>query len=288
MRLLEDSRGARYRQNVAPPDARNPIELPSRGLIDMHNHLLPGIDDGCNHVDESLACVRELIQAGYAGAVCTPHGGPRLAPLNTPQRISEVLAVLRSAIEAEGLHFPLLPGCELSLTPDLLAWVQEQGVQALGVEGDARARRGGAVLFDYWGSAWTKDCDAFLDYLLGLELTPVLAHPERMNIHDGWLSLLARLGERGVRLQGNLRPLVGKDGLLAQYRAEQLLDLDRYEYMALDAHHLGCLPLRLEGARRLRAGWGRKRSKQLLETAPRRLLALGQSLAGASDPTRAS
>jgi protein-tyrosine phosphatase len=286
--LLEDSRAARYRQSVAIPDASNPIELPSRGLIDMHNHLLPDIDDGCSQVDESVACVRELIQAGYAGAVCTPHGGPRMAPRNTPKRISEVLAVLRGAIEAEGLRFPVLPGCELSLTPDLLAWIQSQGVQALGVEGDARARRCGAVLFDYWGSEWTKDCDDFVDYLLGQELTPVLAHPERMNIHDGWLGLLERLGERGVLLQGNLRPLVGRDGLLAQYRAEQLLDLDRYEYMALDVHHLGCLPSRLEGGRRLRAGWGRKRTRQLLETAPRRLVALGQSLAGASDPPRAS
>ncbi|MFG0252624.1 MAG: CpsB/CapC family capsule biosynthesis tyrosine phosphatase [Phycisphaerales bacterium JB038] len=264
---------------MAPHRDESTIELPGRGLIDLHNHLLPGIDDGCSDVDESLACVRQMIQAGYVGAVCTPHGGPRLAPGNTPQRLAELCEVLHSALEREGLRFPILPGCELSLTADLLPWIEKHGVQALGVAGDARARRGGAVLFDYWGSDWTPACDEFLDYLLDLELTPVLAHPERMNIHDGWLALLERLSERGVLLQGNLRPLVGRDGLLAQYRAEQLLDLNRYEVMALDAHRQACLPPRLEGARRLRAGWGRKRSKQLLETGPRRLVGLGRSLA---------
>jgi protein-tyrosine phosphatase len=281
--VLEDSTAARYRQNVTDHVEDNLPALPPRGLIDAHNHLLPGLDDGCTDVDESLACVRRLLEAGYAGAVCTPHGGPRMAPHNTPQRIAEATAALQSALVKEGLHFPVLPGCELSLSEGLLDWLELHGVQALGAPGDARATRTGAVLFDYWGSEWTGDCDAFVDYLLAHDLTPVLAHPERMNIHDGWLELLDDLAQRGVLLQGNLRPLVGKDGLLTQYRTEQLLDLDRYELMALDAHHLGCLEKRLDGCKRLRAGWGRKKTKQLLETAPRRLIERSTAVTRAGD-----
>ncbi len=281
--LLEDSPAQRYRQGVAQPIDERASDFPPRGLIDAHNHLLPGLDDGCTDVDESLACIRSLIEAGYVGAVCTPHGGPRIAPDNTPERIADAVSALQQAIDREGLRFPVLPGCELSLTADLLDWVKAHGVPALGAPGDARERRAGAVLFDYWGTHWTSDCDAFVDHLLAHDLTPVLAHPERMNLHDGWLELLDDLASRGVLLQGNLRPLVGKDGLLTQYRAEQLLDLERYEMMALDAHHLGCLPARLEGARRLRVGWGRKTARRLLDTGPRRLAALSRAVSSASD-----
>lgn len=283
--MLEDSSPGRYRHGVASPIPSKHSVLPARGLIDAHNHLLPGLDDGCTNVDESLACVREMIEAGYVGAICTPHGGPGIAPDNTPERIAEATAELRDAIEHEGLRFPLLPGCELSLTPALSGWIEEHGIQALGAVGDARERGAGAVLFDYWGNAWTDWCDKFVDTLLALGLTPVLAHPERMGIHDGWLELLDRLTERGVLLQGNLRSLVGKDGLLVQFRAEQLLDLNRYEMMALDAHRQACLRPRLDGCKRLRAGWGRKKARRLLEVGPRNLASLS---GGAALPSRSA
>ena len=245
--------------------------LPRRGLLDSHNHLLPGIDDGCRNVDESLLCIKSLCDKGYVGAICTPHGGPPSFAENTPDLIARSVEQLQLEIEKADLEFHIFPGSELSLTPNLVNWLEENGVQALAVNGDAREHGKGAVLFDYWGKSWDNFCDEFIDYLLNAGLTPVLAHPERMGIREPWVELMTSLRERGVLLQGNLRPLTGYDGLLTQYRTEQLLDMDAYSMLCLDAHRPGCLPPRLEGLSRLRLGWGRKKFRAMVVEGPRNI-----------------
>ena len=51
---------------------------PITGRIDVHSHLLPGLDDGCVSLDESLACARRLVAEGYTHSFCTPHIWPNL------------------------------------------------------------------------------------------------------------------------------------------------------------------------------------------------------------------
>ena len=48
------------------------------GRIDVHSHLLPGVDDGCRDVAESIACARKMVEAGYTHSYCTPHVWERL------------------------------------------------------------------------------------------------------------------------------------------------------------------------------------------------------------------
>jgi protein-tyrosine phosphatase len=259
----------------SPETSSAVTDLPARGFIDCHTHLLPGIDDGCETTDDAVSCIRRLAKAGYVGAVCTPHGGPPRFTHNTPDAIASRVTDLQQAVDEEGLDFTLLPGSELSLTDDLLAWTEDVGIQAMGHEGDARGTGHGAILFDYWGTAWTSSCDAFVDALLADGLTPVLAHPERMGIIDAWMPLLTSLTERGVLLQGNLRPLIGDDGIMAQVRAHQLVDLDHYALMCLDLHKPTCLGRRLLGLDHLRRGWKRKQVRNMLESGPRRLLEMG-------------
>ena len=59
-----------------------------QGRIDVHAHLLPGVDDGCADLAESIACGRVLIAAGYSTAFCTPHIWPNL-PHNNPPTIAQ-------------------------------------------------------------------------------------------------------------------------------------------------------------------------------------------------------
>ncbi len=215
-----------------------------------------------------------MVKHGYVGAVCAPHGGPPHFPRNTPDVIADAVDALQRRVDAEGLAFVLSPGSELSLTDGLLDWLRVEGVQALGRAGDACGFGRGAVLFDYWGERWTPMCDAFVDWLLAEGFTPVLAHPERMALVEPWIDLMGRLVERGVLLQGNLRPLTGLDGLMPAYRAEQLLQAERYAMMCLDVHHRSCLDDRLAGVGRLKRAWGRKTTRLMLSDGPRRLLGM--------------
>src|SRR5688500_11208665 len=84
------------------------------GRIDVHSHLLPGVDDGCKTVGDAIACARELIAAGYTHGFCTPHLWPNLTNVTRPE-IARRTGELQREFDAAGVPYALLPGGELNL-----------------------------------------------------------------------------------------------------------------------------------------------------------------------------
>src|SRR4051794_19759670 len=97
------------------------------GRIDVHSHLLPGLDDGCRTVQESVQCARMMAQAGYTHSFCTPHIWPHLAR-NTVAEIPEQTARLQEALELADVRLRLMPGGEINLRPDTTETAVEQVV----------------------------------------------------------------------------------------------------------------------------------------------------------------
>src|SRR5881628_2751945 len=89
------------------------------GLIDVHSHLLPGVDDGCGTIAESIACARGLVSAGYTHAFCTPHIWPSL-PHNNVREIPQRTKELQNALDESDVALRLLPGGELNLRSQTL------------------------------------------------------------------------------------------------------------------------------------------------------------------------
>src|SRR5262245_36599080 len=94
--------------------ASTPIP-PAPGKIDIHSHILPGIDDGCKTLEESFECVRKLTDAGFIGSICTPHIWPEAFPDNTAANIRDWVIALQQQIDAAGLSYRLWPGGEVRL-----------------------------------------------------------------------------------------------------------------------------------------------------------------------------
>jgi protein-tyrosine phosphatase len=210
------------------------------GLLDLHSHLLPGIDDGCRSLDESLACVRTLLEHGYAGTVCTPHMCVDAFPTITPANVAVWVAALRQELKRAGIDYRLWAGGEVRLAENTVAWFRVHGVPMLG---ESRC-----VLVDYWGRSWPEYCDPAIDYLLAEGYQPILAHPERMDFQDAeWNDVLERLQSRGVLLQGNLKCLAGCEGTLTHERSHRLLAARRYHLLATDMHGTRDLGERLAG-----------------------------------------
>src|SRR5687768_4955248 len=84
------------------------------GRIDVHAHLLPGIDDGCSTVEDSIACARLLVEAGYSHACCTPHVWPTLQG-NTVPAIASRTRDLQQKLDAAQVPLSLIPGGEINL-----------------------------------------------------------------------------------------------------------------------------------------------------------------------------
>ena len=235
------------------------------GPIDMHCHLIPGVDDGCQTVRQSLDCIRQMQRRGYVGSVCTPHVFPRLFPDNTPTDIARFTAELQREVDEAGIDYRLWPGGELRIDETPIAWMAEHGVPTLG---GSRY-----VLCDQWSDDWLEKSDALCRHLIDRGYTPILAHPERMPLDDATLGkLLDRLGSMGVLLQGNLNCFAGGEGPAAAVWARRLLREGRYFLLASDLHDPGKADGRFEGLAIAEIEAGPEKLAEMIVTNPRKIL----------------
>ena len=84
------------------------------GRIDVHTHLLPGVDDGCKTVEESIACARVLVANGYSHAFCTPHIWHKFEGISRTS-VPRMCATLQAELDKAEVPLKVLPGSELNL-----------------------------------------------------------------------------------------------------------------------------------------------------------------------------
>lgn len=214
------------------------------GLIDIHAHLLPGVDDGCRDVRESLECARALSAAGYTHVFCTPHVSPQHAG-NNASALPPAVAQLQAALDEADIALKLLPGGELRLGPKTLETPRDDLVlMNLG-----NSRGGRFILFDVWESEWPTFFDKAMLRFMQQGITPIMAHPERCPfVCEEPLDAAERLAELGVLLQLNSYVL-GSDRAMARgmfskamrHAAERLLEFDYYSFLGTDLHRADML-----------------------------------------------
>lgn len=235
------------------------------GYIDLHSHVLPGIDDGCTSLEDSLACVKQLMDHGFVGTVCTPHMCVAEYPKIKPATVAGYVERLQEQLSEAGIDYPLWAGGELRLAAETVGWLEEHGTPTLG-----KSRH---VLTDYWGDRWPACADRALAWLLDQGYQPILAHPERMNLDDSELdAVLVSLQRDGVWLQGNLKCIAGNEGPRPQQRMQRWLAERRYRLVATDMHRPRDLLQRLDGLEALIREVGEVGLQSLLEFAPREIL----------------
>jgi len=201
--------------------------------------MLPGVDDGCEDIEQSIRCIEMLKQAGYVGTICTPHVWAEPYPLNRPDHIAGWVAALANQLADRGIEYQLWPGAEMRLAPDSIDRFKAEGVQTLAASN--------LVLFDFWEPRWPKWADATIDWLLAEGYQPLLAHPERLPMREGVVDALQQRVERGLLLQGNFRCFTGEEGYLPDQHVRTLQQEGLYTFLAMDMHRPSTLPGRLDG-----------------------------------------
>ena len=246
------------------------------GLIDIHTHLLPGVDDGCRDVRESVEAARRLADFGFTHAFCTPHV-QREFPHNRPAQIAPAVARLQAELDKAGVPLILVPGGENRLD-DKTADTPPDDLVILG--GDAGGRGGRFFLFDTWEHEWPDYMERAVGRLMAHGVTPVMAHPERCPfVCSDPLDAADRLAEMGVLLQLNSYLLAGESAAKKNlYRepmvrcAERLIEFDYYSFLATDTHGASGLDERLEGLNNARETLGEEDFDRLLRRNPAQLL----------------
>ena len=214
------------------------------GRIDVHAHLLPGVDDGCRTVEDSLECARRLVELGYSHCFCTPHIWVNLAH-NNPHEIARRTTELQAELDRAGIPLKVMPGGEINLTPDYPLSTAGDDV----VSYDLRRRH---VLTDLWAERLPPHFDPAIRWFQGLGLTVVLAHPERMRAVQDDPRLADHFAELGVLLQGNFQCFGDPPHMRTRQVAERFLAEGRYFMLGTDLHGQETLRQRVEGFHRAR------------------------------------
>jgi protein-tyrosine phosphatase len=209
-------------------------------LIDLHCHLLPGVDDGAKNLEMSLAMARLALADGITTIACTPHIMPGVYN-NTGPAINEAVARLRTALAENGIALRLVSGADVHVAPDLVEQLR-QG-QALTLNGTRY------LLLEPPHHVMPPRLEDHIFRLQTAGFVPILTHPERLSWLDVHYALVKRLVYSGLLVQITGGSVLGRFGRRPRYWAERMLDDGLCHILASDAHNTEQRVPRLSEAR---------------------------------------
>lgn len=197
-------------------------------MIDIHAHILPGVDDGSPDMFDSLLMAEMAVESGVNTVIATPHSHVHRDAHEQMRRIREAFRALRTEIAARGIPLEILPGMEIFCWEDLAARFDEGTV--LSLNGTDR------YLIEFGFEEAAPQCRRYIETVRERGGRPVIAHPERYTCLQKDLSLAGEWIRMGCQLQMNKDSVFGAFGRKARRTALQLLKKRQYSYVASDAH----------------------------------------------------
>jgi tyrosine-protein phosphatase YwqE len=198
-------------------------------FVDVHNHILPGIDDGAKSPEESIALIRGFGEFGVTNFVATPHIMNSIYP-NTPETINASLDKLRDTLLDNGLREVSVDAAAEHMIDDIFEAMLEKG--------EVMPLRKEHILVEMSFLQAPINFDQAIGKITSKWLFPVLAHPERYKFLHQRMNKYARFREQGILLQMNLLSLGDYYDKDVQKMALKLLDEGLISFVASDVHRL--------------------------------------------------
>jgi protein-tyrosine phosphatase len=199
-------------------------------LIDLHSHILPGIDDGSRSLDMSLDMARIAVDDGITMMACTPHIYPGLY-MNDTASITAARAQLQQVLEDKGIPLQLTTGADVHLVPGLL-----QGLRAGTVPCLHNTRY---LLLEPSHHVAPPHFQDSVFQLVAAGFVPVITHPERLTWVEDSYQVFVDLVRQGAWMQLTAASLTGVFGSRAKYWGERFLGEGLTHILASDAHSSG-------------------------------------------------
>ncbi len=197
------------------------------GMIDLHSHILPGIDDGPTGIGDSVEMARLAAADGITVVACTPHRGYRYD--TTPGQVADGIAALQPHIDDAGIPLRVVSGLEIAI--DQAIDMDDDELRAASLGGSGRW-----LLIEMPFQGWPLDLP---DLLTRLELRgfgAVIAHPERSQSVQASPDRMRDIVGRGALLQLTAQTLTGENGPRPLRCAEHLLHVGFAHIIASDMH----------------------------------------------------
>lgn len=237
-------------------------------MIDLHCHLLPGIDDGARDLEQALCLARMSVADGITHCVVTPHIHPGRYT-NTLGSITEVFTAFKAVLVKEGIPLQLGIAAEIRLSEEILDMVATRQVPFLG-----NWEGGKVLLLELPHSHIPPGVEQLIHWLRKQKIRPMIAHPERNKDVLRDFRKVLPLARLGCLFQVTAGAVAGDFGEGPKQRARELLERDLVTALATDAHHEVRRPPVLEkGRRAAEAIVGESKSWELVRLNPARIAA---------------
>ena len=198
-------------------------ELIPKGFVDIHSHILPGIDDGAKNIKESKELISEMKKLGFSKIIGTPHTYPGLYN-NTTASIKKAFdSVKKNSIE----------NIEIGLSSE---YVVDSYILEKAEKNDILTLKDNFILIETSFLGMPKNFDEIIFNLRMMDYIPVLAHPERYRFLHKNLKTLYKLKSMGCYFQLNLLSLVGYYGDDILKISDKLLEKNIIDFVGSDIH----------------------------------------------------
>ena len=197
-------------------------------FIDIHTHILPGLDDGPQDMAGSIAIARCYEHVGVKTVVATPHFLPGTAWAPTRDRVMLAVLALQASLDHECIDLKVVPGMEIAYHKKLEERILSGSVLPLG--------ESGYFLIEPSFQGEQEGLLTCLQSLLHQDQKLILAHPERADMFQQMPQTLRKFVDQGLRIQVNAGSLLGYFGEKSKATAELLRQGKCIHFIASDAH----------------------------------------------------
>ena len=196
-------------------------------LVDIHAHLVPGVDDGCKTLSESLKIIRRMRENGFKKLILTPHVMRHRYP-NTITKLKTQFSHLRLATKYNGINIKLELSAEYYLDKNLINYINKKEILCF---------HKNFLLFEMSYTVLPINLESVIFEMISSGYKPVLAHPERYSFFQTKLFRYKELKKLGVLFQVNLNSFSGYYGKNAKKTATYLMNEGMIDLLGSDIHN---------------------------------------------------
>ena len=197
-----------------------------RLYVDIHSHIVPGIDDGAKSIEESLSLVKRFKELGYTKLIMTPHTMMHRYQ-NTTKSITEAFTLLKQALKENNIDIKIEVASEYFLDEHLMELIANKDVLTFGDN---------YLLFEMSYISHPVNYEAMINIMTEAGYKPVLAHPERYIYLGKNFSKYASLRALGVYFQLNVNSIGGYYSDEVKEIALKLIDNGMIDFLGSDTH----------------------------------------------------
>ena len=197
-------------------------------MVDLHSHILYGVDDGCKTIDESIELIRKMLESGFNKIVLTPHYISNSDYNSNRENNLKIFNELRQKVLDNNLNVQLYLGNEIYLDNNSLTLLKNGTLSSI-----ANTKY---ILFELPLGNQVRNV---LDLIYEIKYSgfiPILAHPERYTYMQKDHDLLFELKKEGVLFQGNFGSALGYYGRGSKKLFKYLMKKHYYDFLATDIH----------------------------------------------------